>query len=29
MSLQDTTGTVNIYGQSGFYGYATAMEVLA
>jgi len=29
MSLQDTTGTVNIYGASDMYGYATAMEVLA
>ena len=29
MSLQDTTGTVNIYGESNIYGYATAMEILA
>ena len=29
MSLQDTTGTVNIYGEANSYGYATAMEVLA
>jgi len=29
MSLQDTTGTVNIYGAADTYGYATAMEVLA
>ena len=29
MALQDTSGTVNIYGESNNYGYATAMEVLA
>jgi len=29
ISLQDTTGTVNIYGEANSYGYATAMEVLA
>tara|TARA_R100000458_G_C8201223_1_gene191712 strand:+ start:47 stop:634 length:588 start_codon:yes stop_codon:yes gene_type:complete len=29
ISLQDTTGTVNIYGEDDNYGYATAMEVLA
>ena len=29
MSLQDNTGTVNIYGAADTYGYATAMEVLA
>jgi len=28
-SLQDTTGTVNMYGEAGNYGYATAMEILA
>ena len=28
-ALQDTTGTVNIYGEANNYGYATAMEVLA
>jgi hypothetical protein len=29
MAMQDTTGTVNIYGASEMYGYATAMEILA
>ena len=29
IALQDTTGTVNIYGEANNYGYATAMEVLA
>ena len=29
LALQDTTGTVNIYGEANNYGYATAMEVLA
>ena len=29
ISLQDTSGTVNIYGEDDNYGYATAMEVLA
>jgi hypothetical protein len=29
MAMQDTTGTVNIYGAAGTYGYATATEILA
>ena len=29
MAMQDTTGTVNIYGEAGIYGYHTATEILA
>ena len=29
MAMQDTTGTVNIYGEAGIYGYHTASEILA
>ena len=29
MAMQDTTGTVNIYGEAGVYGYHRATEILA